>query len=107
MPSAVILNPADWAELDIEVFTNNHSGPVVGQRFWGLTPIAANSQPVGTATVGDMSAGVQRYARTGVNLYITDSHAETFLSNVFTLLAEARARTIVTRPQALVECTIA
>lgn len=106
-PNAVLVNPADWAELDIEVFTNNHSGPVVGQRFWGLTPIAANSQPVGTATVGDMSAGVQRYARTGVNLYITDSHAETFLSNVFTLLAEARARTIVTRPQALVECTIA
>jgi HK97 family phage major capsid protein len=105
VPNVVILNPADWADMDIDVFGGTLAGPVVGQRFWGLTPIAANSQPAGTATVGDLSAGVQRYARTGVNLYVTDSHAETFLSNVFTLLAEARAKTVVTRPAALVECS--
>lgn len=105
-PNAVLLNPADWADLDIDVFGTTLNGPAVGQRFWGLTPIAAVSQPAGTATVGDMGAGVQNYRRTGVNLYITDSHADTFLSNVFTLLAEARSKTVVTRPPALVECTV-
>jgi HK97 family phage major capsid protein len=104
-PNAVILNPADWADLDIDVFTGTLNGAVIGQRFWGLTPIAAPSQPAGTATVGDMSAGVQHYSRTGISLYVTDSHADTFLANVFTLLAEARAKTVVTRPAALVECT--
>lgn len=104
-PNAVLLNPADWADLDINVFGSTLNGPVIGQSFWGLRPIAANSQPAGTATVGDMGAGVQRYARTGISLYVTDSHADTFLSNVFTLLAEARGKTIVTRPNALVECT--
>jgi HK97 family phage major capsid protein len=107
-PNAVLLNPADWADLDIALLSGTSApGTPIQQSFWGLRVIAANSQPAGTATVGDMSAGVQRYSRTGVNLYITDSHADTFLSNVFTLLAEARAKTIVTRPQALVECSVA
>lgn len=103
-PNAVILNPSDWADLDIDVFSGTLAGAVVGQRFWGLTPIASAAQPEGTATVGDMSAGVQHYRRSGISLYVTDSHGDTFLSNVFTLLAEARAKTIVTRPAALVEC---
>lgn len=105
-PNAVLLHPSDWADLDIDVFTSTLNGPAQGRNFWGLTPISDNLQPQGTATVGDMRRGVQRYARTGVNLYITDSHADTFLANVFTLLAEARSKTVVTRPTALVNCTV-
>jgi hypothetical protein len=105
-PNAVILNPADWADMDLDVFAGTSAGGTpIQQRFWSLTPIAANSQPAGTATVADLSAGVQHYRRSGISLYVTDSHADTFLANVFTLLAEARAKTIVTRPAALVECS--
>jgi hypothetical protein len=105
-PRYVILNPADWAEMDVLIFNGSVANAAVAQQgFWGLTPIAAASQPEGTATVGDFSAGVQRYQRTGTSLYITDSHGDTFLSNVFTVLAEQRALTVVTRPDALVECT--
>jgi HK97 family phage major capsid protein len=105
MPNGVILNPADYAALDIAVMGGTLGGPEVRQRFWGLTPVAASSQPAGTATVGDFAAGVQRHVRTGVNLYITDSHADTFIKNVFTILAEGREKTIVVRPAALVECS--
>jgi HK97 family phage major capsid protein len=104
-PSAVLLNPADWATLDITVMGSTLIGPSVGSQFWGLRPVASVAQPAGTATVGDFSAGVERYSRSGVSLYITDSHASTFLSNVFTLLAETRSKTVVTRPAALCECT--
>jgi hypothetical protein len=105
-PNAVILNPADWADMDLDVFAGTSAGGTpIQQRFWSLTPIAANSQPAGTATVADLSAGVQHYRRSGISLYVTDSHGDTFLANVFTLLAEARAKTIVTRPAALVECS--
>lgn len=106
MPGVVILNPADWATLDIDVFSSTLNGPTVGQRFWGLRPVTAVSQPAGTATVADLGAGVQHFRRSGISLYVTDSHGDTFLSNVFTVLAEARARTVVTRPDALVECTV-
>lgn len=106
-PNAVLLNPADYADLDIDVMGATLGGPAVGRNFWGLIPIPVSSQPEGTATVGDMKAGVERYIRSEVGLYVTDSHAETFISNVFTLLAERRSLTAVVRPQALVECSVA
>lgn len=106
-PNAVVLNPADWAGLDIAILGGTMRGPVISTNYWGLTTIAASSQPVGTATVGDFRAGVQHYTRSGVALYVTDSHADTFLSNVFTLLAERRSKTLVTRPAALCECSVA
>lgn len=105
-PNAVLLNPADWAEIDLSVTSTTLNGPVVGYNFWGLRPVAANSQPAGTATVGDFTAGVQRYIRSGTSVYITDSHASTFLENVFTILAETRQKTVVTRPGALREVTV-
>jgi hypothetical protein len=106
-PTAVMLNPADWALLDIEVLQETNSGPVRSQTFWGLRPIAANAQPAGTATVGDFRSAVHHYTRSQINLYVTDSHADTFLSNVFTLLAERRGKTAVVRPQALAEAKTA
>jgi HK97 family phage major capsid protein len=104
-PGAVLLNPNDYAELDIDVFGATLNGPSVNSRFWGLTPVPHAAQAAGTATVGDFGVAVERYVRTGINLYITDSHGDTFLSNVFTLLAEAREKAVVVRPAALVECT--
>jgi len=106
-PNAVLLNPADWARLDIDVFGSTLLGPTMTRTFWGLQPVAANSQPAGTATVGDFSAGVQRYARNGISLYVTDSDQDDFIKNLFKILAEARAKTVVTRPAALVEVSSA
>ena len=104
-PNAVLLNPADWATLDITVLGMTLIGPSVGSQFWGLRPVAATAQPAGTATVGDFSAGVERYSRSGISLYITDSHASTFTSNVFTILAETRSKTVVIHPDAFVEAS--
>ena len=104
-PNAVLLNPADWATLDITVMGKTLLGPSLRSEFWGLTPVAATSQPAGTATVGDFSAGASRFTRNGVNLYITDSHASTFIQNVFTILAEARSKTVIRHPNAFYEAT--
>jgi hypothetical protein len=104
-PNAVLLNPADWADLDVTVMGATLLGPQIRQSFWGLAPLAATSQPAGTATVGDFKAGVMRFYRSAINLFVTDSHADTFLTNVFTLLAERRSLTAVVRPQALCEVT--
>jgi hypothetical protein len=101
--SAVLLNPEDWAEMDVSIMGNTLGGPTSQQRFWGLTPISSSGQTAGTAVVGDFRSAVHHYYRSAISLYITDSHADTFLSNVFTLLAERRSKTVVVRPQALVE----
>ncbi len=104
-PNGVLVNPSDWADLDNVVMGATLLGPQIRQSFWGLVPIPAVSQPEGTATVGDFKAGVSHFYRNAVQVYITDSHAETFTSNVYTLLSEARGLTAVTRPAALCECT--
>lgn len=103
-PNAVLLNPADWAALDIGVMGVTVSGPQLSASFWGLRPVSAASQPAGIATVGDFRTGTNHFVRSGVSLYVTDSHADTFLSNVFTLLAERRSKTAVIRPAAFCEC---
>lgn len=105
-PNAVLLNPADWAALDLDVLGSTLRGPVVNNTFWGLTPVVHRAQTAGTATVGDFSAGVERHVRTGVELFITDSHDATFISNIFTILAEGREKTFVVRPDALSEASI-
>ncbi len=102
-PNAVLLNPADWADLDNVVMGGTLNGPVIRQNFWGLIPIPATAQTAGTAVVGDFRTGVTQFYRSQVGLYITDSHASTFIANVFTLLAERRALAAVVRPAALVE----
>jgi HK97 family phage major capsid protein len=104
-PTAVLLNPSDWAALDVAVMGDTLGGPRVNQTFWGLTPIPSSAQTAGTAVVGDFRSAIHHYTRSAIALYITDSHADTFLSNVFTLLAERRGLTAVVRPQALVEAT--
>ena len=102
-PNAVLLHPSDWADLDLAVMGGTLNGPVVRANFWGLTPIPSPVQSEGTAIVGDFRTAVTQFYRSAIDLYITDSHGETFLSNVFTLLAERRSLAAVIRPQALVE----
>ena len=105
-PTAALINPMDWADLDVHLLDHQSVGEAaVKNNYWGLRLISSPAQPAGTVTVGDFNAGVQHYVRSGVSLYVTDSHADTFLSNVFTLLAERRTKTLVTRPDALCEVT--
>lgn len=104
-PNALLLNPMDWADLDIAVMGAAGLSPVSQQSFWGMRPVAHASQPAGTATVGNFKSGATLFYRSGVGVYATDSHADTFTSNIFTILAERRSKAAVTQPLALCDCT--
>ena len=103
--NAVLLNPDDWADLDIDVFNSTLNGPTIGQRFWSLTPIPVGSQAAGTAMVGDFNVACERFVNRRVEVFLTDSHASNFTKNVITILAESRELTSVVRPYALVKCS--
>lgn len=103
VPSVVLLNPSDYASMDIDVLGSTLLGPQVGSQFWGVRPVAVGAIASGTAFVGDLSTAVAHLYRTNVSMYVSDSHASTFTSNVLTLLCEARAANIVHRAEALVE----
>ena len=105
-PNAVILNPADWAALDIAVMGGTLNGPTVGTNFWGLTPIASTIQAAGTALVGDFKSGVTWFDRNVSSVFISDSHADLFIRNTLVILAETRGKAAVVEPLALAECSV-
>ena len=106
-PNAVVLNPADFAALDIAVMGGTLNGPTMGSNFWGLRPVAVASQPAGTATVGDFATGVVWFDRGVSDVFVTDSHAAFFISNILVILAETSGKAAVPEPGALCECTVA
>lgn len=109
IPDVVVLNPADYADLDIALLgqsvVNTGTGPQIGGTYWGVRPIPASAVPVGTCYVGDFSTAMALLMRSEVAVYTTDSHASTFTSNVLTTLAETRAKAIVHQPNALAKIT--
>jgi HK97 family phage major capsid protein len=105
-PNAVLLNPADWAALDIAVMVESVDGPLLKSTYWGLRPIAVPSLPAGTAYVGDFTAAVTLFTRGTTALYMTDSHADYFVRNMILLLAEQRALATVPEPMAAAKCTV-
>jgi HK97 family phage major capsid protein len=95
-PNAVMLHADDAVDADLASMDSFR-----GDVYWGLTPVINPGATKGTVVVGDFVAGVHHYTRSGVSLYISDSHGDTFTSNIFTLLAEQRSKTVVVRPGAL------
>ena len=102
-PNAVALNPADYAALDVASSTVVNPGS--GAPYWGLRPVAAAAITAGTVYVGDFVAGATLFDRGVTNVFLSDSHAALFISNILVILAEARLKSAVTEPLALCECT--
>jgi len=105
--TAVVVNPTDYATIDVDLLTSTLNGARRESPVWGLTVVSAGAVAEGTAYVGDLMAGVTVFARQQVQLRMTDSHASEFTSNILRVLAEQRIKTIVTQPAALVRCTVA
>jgi hypothetical protein len=107
-PTAVLLNPADWAEMDVAVMGDTLNGPRVNQSFWGMTPIPSTAQTAGTAIVGNFQVAVTRFYRSQIQARFSDSAKDQdFLKNIVTLLLERRSKTAVIQPQALAEAKTA
>lgn len=103
--NAILLNPADFAALDVAVMGATVAGPQLNQTFWGLSAIAAGAIPQGTAYVGDFKTGLTLFERGAASVYMTDSHSDYFVRNILVVLAETRALPVVTEPQALQKVT--
>jgi hypothetical protein len=103
--NAVLLNPMDWAAMDMEMLRLTGAGMNIQNAFWGLSPVALPNLPSGTAYVGDFREAVTFFDRQQTQVLITDSHAEYFLRNKMVILAEARGRVAVTNAAAVVKCT--
>ena len=106
-PNAIVLNPADYAEMDIAAAAASMAGPTRQTQFWGLRTIADPAVAAGSAYVGDFQSGMTLFDRGVSDVFVSDSHADLFLKNILVILAESRVKTAITDPLALCECTSA
>jgi HK97 family phage major capsid protein len=104
---AIVLNPADWATIEIELFTTAagqtlYSVNDAGQaRLFGLPVIQAIGMAADTFQVGRFSEAYMIYNREGVVVEMSDSDSDNFTKNLITLRAERRLALATEKPAAV------
>lgn len=103
--NALVVNPIDWAAMDVAAMILASILPGVQRGYWGLVVADDPGIPEGTAYVGDLAAAVTLFDRNRTAVYVTDSHADNFLRNILVILAETRGYAAVTAPTAMCKAT--
>lgn len=104
---AIVLNPADWAAIEIELFTTAagqtlYSVNDAGQaRLFGIPVIQAIGMAADTFQVGRFSEAYMVYNREGVVVEMSDSDGDNFQKNLITLRAERRLALATEKPAAV------
>lgn len=105
--NGVVLNPVDFATLETAKATDGHyilmpfaATAGQAQEIWRVPVIVSNAMPVSTFLLGDWRIGAKIYAREGVSVRVSESHADYFVKNGVAVLAEERYCLAVNRPKA-------
>lgn len=107
-PNGIIINPADYVTIDVAAAALPGGSPVTRTRtYWGLPVVPHAGVPAGTAYVGDFAEAVTLFDRGVTDVFMTDSHASLFISNILVILAESRVKSAVTEPAGLCKVTTA
>lgn len=106
-PNAIVVSPEDAEIIDLAKDLEGrfvYGGPFAfGNRtLWGVPVVESESQPTGTATLGDYTKAVL-WDREQTTVTVTDSHADFFIRNMIAILAEERVAFAVTRPSAFIK----
>lgn len=109
-PSAIILNPNDWYDIDVRKVGASDDRYVVGNPramaepiLWGLPVVVTNSMTAGTFLVGAFSYGAQIWDRRQATVEVSRENSDNFVKNMCTILAEERIALTVYRPGAFIK----
>ncbi|HET9199240.1 MAG TPA: phage major capsid protein [Solirubrobacterales bacterium] len=106
----VLINPVDWQDVrllrtadGIYIWGNpSEAGP---ERIWGQQVVKAQAMPEGTALIGDFANFSELAFRTGIELKVSDSHADFFVKGKQAIRARVRAALVIYRPAAFCSVT--
>lgn len=97
MPNAIVFNPADWAQIEIDIFTAGSANVVpftydaMGRPvLFGRQVVQSVGMTADTFAVGDFANAGTIYNREGVIVEMSDSDSDNFTKNLITLRAERR-----------------
>lgn len=106
----IILNPADWEDIELTKDTQGRyiiANPqsLIGPRLWSLPVIATNSMTQGQFLTANMNQAAQLWDRMQAAVELSREDGDNFKKNMVTLLAEERLALTVYRPTALIKGT--
>ena len=103
----ILLNPADWATIEIELMTTAagqtlYSVSEGGQpRLFGVPVIQSVGMTADNVAVGAFAQAYMVYNREGVVVEMSDSDSDNFTKNLITIRAERRLALATERPAAV------
>ena len=104
---AILLNPADWALIEIDLFTSAAGQALYsisdnGQaRLFGVPVIQSVGITADQVVVGNFGQSSTIYEREGVIVEMSDSDSDNFTKNLITIRAERRLALATERPAAV------
>ncbi len=105
-PTFIVLNPVDWADLELSkdaegryLFVNVQVGATM--QIWRLTVIETTAMGQGEFLVG-ATMGAQIFDREDAAVEVSTEHADFFTRNLVAIRAEERLALAVTRPESFV-----
>lgn len=109
IPGAVVIHPNDWQQIRLLTTVDgvylwgspSESGP---ERIWGQAVVQADSITEGTAVVGDWTNFSELAYKRGLDIQVTNAHADFFVNGKQAMRADVRLVVVWTRPAAF--CTI-
>jgi HK97 family phage major capsid protein len=105
--SGIVLNPIDWAKMQLTKDSQNRyiiGNPQDGNtpRLWNLPVVQTQSMPVNDFLVGAFNIAAQIFDRMEAEILLSTENSDDFEKNMVTLRAEERLALAIYRPEAFV-----
>lgn len=110
--TGIVINPADWA--GIELLKDTQGRYLIGNpqgtlapTLWGLPVVATQAMAAGQFLVGSFDTSAQIFDRWAARVEVATEHADYFTRNMVAILAEERLALAVYRPEGLIKGALA
>jgi HK97 family phage major capsid protein len=107
-PDGMVLNPVDWALIELEKDTTGRH--IIGNpkqegvpSLWGKPIVETQAMTVDKFLVGAFRTGAQLFDREDANVMVSTEDSDNFRKNLVTILAEQREALAVYRTEAFVK----
>lgn len=107
--NGILLNPLDWAEIELTKGTNGQyvwaAAPASGggPNMWRVPVIESTAIQQGEFLLGNWSMGAQLWDREQASIRVSESHEDFFVRNAVAIVIEERVTLTTYRPKAFVK----
>lgn len=105
--SGFVLNPIDWAKIELtkdgegRYIVGNAQSPI-GPSLWGLPVVQTQAMAAGDFLTGAFNLAAQVFDRMDIEVLLSSENVDDFEKNMFTIRIEERLALAVYRPEAFV-----